>query len=554
MSLFLISNNWRCIEKACKAWQDLGFPTQNYDVADGVYVAFSHGHKATPVFFDRSESNCFFSVGTYFTEDTFDAASILSEKNLYNIRSDVYKEIFGHYVFFISSVNDIRVIPDPVGLINVYHATVAGDFCIGNDLLTVAGVMGQCELSSCGAQQFFLNENTVGTETVFSGVKRLGLGNQLCIVDGLIQERSFHNLTPEVINFDEYVKRVSSYFKSLGNYGGTVAAEASAGFDTRLVAACANSSISNLLLITNQNQSDRGVDEAVSKILAKKLGLQLVVVQRPDKISLKNDHLLHLFSVGRDVVRSAAWLDISSEKYKSATLILGGYGGEAIRAKYCKYGSAEVFAYEFYKAAKIAAADQRSWFVGEILKQIKIAGLDAVGVGAKDVCNRIYALDRMRVWGGAATTAMMIYGDRLHPFMDWHLLSPLLSFSPESVQEEKLQEKLVEYFSPGLMDLAVNPASTFVIDGDGRLKNKVLSRVLWLIYRIESKLVQFSAMCAEKFSFRKFGRDLTSGVSARVAGVVGVGLDMKLEREALTRMHTLESAWRRVERISSDSY
>lgn len=550
MSLFLVSSNRKYIDKACKVWLGLGFSVQSYDV-DGVYVALSGGYKSDPVFFDRSESGCFFSVGTYFTAQTFDPKTILQEKQLCKVDSCVYKEIFGHYVFFISSSEGFRIVPDPVGLINVYYADSSNEFCIGNDLLIVAGVMGKCALSTYGVREFVLNENTIGAETVFADVKRLGLGRELCVFENVIEERPFHNLTPEKIGFDAYVERISSYFKALANYKGSVAAEVSAGFDTRLVIACAQSSLSNMLLITNQNQSDHGVDEVLSKVLARKLGLELVVVRRPENVRQKNDHLLHMFSVGRDIYRSAAWLDISSEKYKNAALVLGGYGGEAIRAKYCKYNGVADFAARFYKATKVTGEDQRKMFVDEICRQMAAVDLLSDNVGSKDICNRIYALDRMRVWGGAATTAMMIYGDRLHPFMDWYLLGPVLSFSEGAVQEEKLQGQLIERFSPGLMTLAVNPISTLVIDAEGRLKYKALSRVLWIMRRLEGRLILIGSKLHD--TLRKVS--FTAGdVSVKANSCFGFDLGLKLERGMLTRVQTLLSAKHRVEKISSDSF
>ncbi|SIR77950.1 hypothetical protein SAMN05878276_0078 [Aquipseudomonas alcaligenes] len=550
MSLFLVSSNRQYVDKACEVWQALGFPVQVYDVKEGVYVALSSGYKSEPVFFDRSDSGCFFSVGTYFTAKTFDPKKILEEKNLSKADSCVFKEIFGHYVFFISSLDGFRVVSDPVGLINVYYAGGSGDFCIGNDLLVVAGVMGKCDLSACGVKEFVLNENTIGTETIFVDVKRVGLGREIFLHDGGIEERPFHDLTPEKMDFNSYVGRISSYFKALSNYSGVIAAEASAGFDTRLVVACAKSSLSNILLITNQNQSDHGVDEALSKILARKLGLELVVVRRPEKLLEKNDHLLHISSVGRDIVRSAAWLDIASEKYKSAALVLGGYGGEAIRAKYCKYDSVVEFALRFYKADKLVVVSQRKMLVDEICRQMEAVGLLSGG-GAKDVCNRIYALDRMRVWGGAATTAMMIHGDRLHPFMDWYLLGPILSFSEGAVQEERLQERLIEWFSPGLMELAVNPISKIVINSHGQLRFRVLARALWLARRIENKLIVLGSKLR---GFTGMGSIATAEVGEEANDGFNFGFELRLEPVMLTRIETLLSAKQRAEGISNGSF
>ena len=74
--------------------------------------------------------------------------------------------------------------------------------------------------------------------------------------------------------------------------------------------------------------------------------------------------------------------------------------------------------------------------------------------------NLVYTIDRMRIWGGSWITMSSIYGDILHPFLDWYLINPVFSFPPNQLKNGKYQKKkIIEHFAPSLKSLPINATS-----------------------------------------------------------------------------------------------
>ncbi|MBY6033617.1 hypothetical protein KUV59_10580 [Marinobacter daepoensis] len=479
MSFFLVTNSKSRSDKASKAWNSLGFMCQEFDIY-GVHVVLTSGYKKAPVFIEQTSWGAFFTIGTFFTDSSFAEDEIFKGQDVRELSQEFCKSVFGHYVFVIIDRGVVRVLTDPVGTINVFYSVEDSIYSISNDLVLTAGLVSS-PVDKLGECQFLLNENTVGSRTVFEKVKRTGLGKTIVAENGEVLLRPFYDLKPERVDFEDYISRIRRVFQALNHYNGKIAVDTSAGLDTRLVLACSKATVSEFHLITNQNKTDHGVDEFISKCLSQALCLDLDVIKRPVHIEENKDLLTHSFSVGRDIIRSSAWQRITKDKYELADLLIGGYGGEAIRAKYCGFNGLEGFLKGFYKANSVKDPELRKRFLEETKKEVY--GTYLWSETDRQLCNNLYALDRMRSWGGSAIQAAMIYGDRYHPFMDWYLLGPVLDFSDGGLQTSGLQEKLIERLSPGLTSISVNPTSVLLVDRDGYAYNETLTSLVSIVVK-----------------------------------------------------------------------
>jgi hypothetical protein len=487
MSLFFISNDRNKTLAACEIWNEQGFISNSYCVTEDIFCAISEGVNKKAPYIEKNTNTMALSLGTFFTESTFSPEKIFSSIDMFSFCEATTKQLFGHYVFILFSKNTLRIVTDPVGLISVYFSQAENDFNISNDPSLLAGLSGNCELSQFGAQQFLLNESTSCGHTLFKGVKRLTLGFELVLENSTLWEKRLYSLDPEVLTLKEYMDRISVYFSAINNYPGRIATELSAGFDTRLIAACASKFVDNLTGITNQNKFDGGVDEEVARIVAKFLDLDVTVIERPNDDDVDKSTLLHMLLGSRDIERSVAWPEISKRKYEHAELILGGYGGESLRAKYCHYSSIENFVLGFYNGNKIEGKPHRDDYLTKFTHELRELFTNNNIKNMPFLCNYIYSLDRMRIWGGGGVNAMMFYGDRLHPFMDWYLLNPVLNFSTEELKGGRLQAMIIENFVPELMNIAINPRNMELVDQKGMELTTWSSKLLKIKYFVFEK-------------------------------------------------------------------
>lgn len=540
MSFFMISNNQNKIIKSCKIWQDLGWQTNYELIGENLYIA----NTISKVQKKYSKAlNDVYSMGTFFTKNSFDVNEIFEDLNVFDFNEEESSKLYGHYVFVIKNTHSVRVITDPIGLINIYHTADGSDFFVGNDLETIAGLSGNYELSSKEVLHFSLNESTSTKNTIFKDIFRIGVGYEVVIKNNLLSLEKLYRLELEELTFDEYTHKITEYFKALNNYQGRIGTELSAGFDTRLVASCA-AGLNNVLGITNQNKFDHGVDEKIGRIIAKKLNLDFYLIPRPIQSEKSNSHLqylLHIFSIGRNVFRSVAWKYISEEKYKVADLILGGYGGETLRAQYTGFKSIEDFVLNYYHAKDIKDIDVRRKFVSETVAVIE-TDLGAYlhdDIGSK--LNLIYTLDKMKVWGGAAVQGMLMDGDRLHPFLDWQLMNPILSFEVNELKQAKMQVKLIEHYAPSLMEVPINPTRFSYLLKSAKVK-AILKSIVNLLSVFRKKYFKSSKMKSDYADVDEF---LTAqSISPALAKIVRVLVTIDdlhtLPLDVYTRVVTIE--------------
>lgn len=470
MVFFLISNNKLKIQKACEIWQELGLHAEYLALSDNLYLAQTISKNKKEYIGGEGRV---LHYGTFFTKSSFEVEQIFEEVNIFDFDEVESSNLFGHYVFIVPKKDTIRVITDPVGLINVYHTENNGEFFVGNDLEIIAGLSERFELSQRDVIHFALNESTSTTGTIFKNIFRLGVGCELILNGETIFSKPIYKLTSTKLNFHEYTNKITDYFQALNNYQGSIAAELSAGFDTRLVASCAASNIENIIGITNHNDFDNGVDESIGKLVASRLNINFCLIKKPPqepKTKSRLNELLHLFVNGRNVFRSYYFPLISKQKYQKADLILGGYGGETMRAQYTKFTSLKNFVLNYYHASDIKDIETKELFISETIASLEenLSNFGPKKLG--DKLNFIYTLDKMKVWGGSAVQCTLQDGDRLHPFLDWQLIGPIFSFEISELEKAKMQIKLIEFYSPNLMELPINPTRFSILAKNDKIK------------------------------------------------------------------------------------
>ena len=70
--------------------------------------------------------------------------------------------------------------------------------------------------------------------------------------------------------------------------------------------------------------------------------------------------------------------------------------------------------------------------------------------------NWYYAAVQMRIWGSGYIQMSNLYGDVVHPFMDWYLMNPIFGFGLDEVKDAKLQQYVIDSFAPELKDVPIN--------------------------------------------------------------------------------------------------
>lgn len=479
MSLFFLSNNRLSAEAAKKRWIHVYKSAEIREIEDGFFLTVTNCFRKKNHVYQKTEFGEFFGFGTFFSEKGFHEKAFNS--NLINFSESDAKEIFGHYVFLIKKGNLLRIVTDPLGLINVFWSRDGDEFAVSNDILSVAASRKDLKISALGTQQFVVAQSTLGKTTFFEEVHRLRYRYELQLSRNILSEVEFYRNKPEKLSIDEYLDRINKYFKMVANYDGIIGTDLSAGYDTRLIASCARPHIKNLNGISNDNKFDGGVDVAIEIEIAKKLKIPIEIIEREKDVPFDELKMLHGLSAGRDIIGSRYWMDFQSKKYLKNDLMLGGYGGEVLRAKYATFKDFEDFCDKYYHGRFLL-----NWKLGDAYKKFIQSSKTTIENECSEdsittrsqLSNFWYAVDRMRIWGGSANLGFMIFGDRLHPFMDWNLMGPIFAFPVEELQGAKLQAMIIEHFAPGLMAVPINPSA----------KVTIYSRTVKLFSRVLSKI------------------------------------------------------------------
>lgn len=421
----------------------------------------------------NTEKNCIiknfgesaiFIFGTIF-DDHFFNQELLDTYNCFDdFSSDIKKEkktFFGHYVVILlnASKKIVEVFSDKIGLINTYYTIDKGkDAYISDDLIELSKVSENGQLYSQAVYEFVLTESNVGKFSIFKNVYRLELGKQLVLKNNVLKEENIYEYKIEKLSEEEYIKRVEEYFKCFNNYKGKICTDVSAGYDTRLINSIAHKTINQFEGFNNANERDGGCDKEISKIIAQVLGIKLHSVEysKARKCN-KSDYMtvLRETTVMRDAKRSQRLTILMEEKYKECDLAIGGYGGESVRAKYNKYENIKDFIYRYYKgneAEKVCGFKNYSINLEKELNEYRLP----INLDKYWLQNWYYSVAKMRIWGAGFIHLSFLYGNVVHPFMDWHLLNPLFGFTKEELQEAKLQLKLISIFTPELSGLPIN--------------------------------------------------------------------------------------------------
>ena len=408
------------------------------------------------------DKRAIFVLGTIFHAQAFNETLLDSYNNFDDFCRDLKQEqqsFFGHYVVVLIDEGIIEVISDRVGLINTYYSQINdNDVAISDDLLEVSRVSENKELCAQAVYEFLLTESNVGRLTIFNHIFRLGFGKQLVVKDGKITEKDIYHYTIEKLRFEEYVERIETYFGCFGHYRGRITSDLSAGYDTRTICAIAHKTLGQFAGFTNVRQDDGGCDGQTSKLIAQKLQIPFYYVdyseeQEPDEKNYLE--ALRETTVLRDAKRSQRWPILFAKKYGGCELAFGGLGGEVLRGKYNDFNKITDFIAVYYRgneAEKVCGFKRYSENVRRELNDYRMP----LGIDTKLLPNWYYAIAKMRIWGSGCIHHALLYGDVVHPLMDWYLLNPIFGFEDEELRDAQLQMRLILAFAPELKGIPIN--------------------------------------------------------------------------------------------------
>ena len=492
MSFFYITNNYK-INKTKKYCDEFLFETTQIDFSNNYSILLksenSEGKEYINPLVLENKEKLFIGLGTFFNDKGYldDCINLEDEINFDNI--------YGHFVFIIFNKKNssLNVITDKVSLINVFHTNEKHNFYISSDPFLLALSLDNFKLSETGINEYLLNESCLGDETIIANVKRLKLGHILSLNKNGIKEILFYEYKIDKITKEEYKDKIDNYFSMLSKFKGKVGVEISAGFDTKLVLSCFNKTVKRFIGITNDNTADNGVDVYTSKLIAEKLKFKLKIISRFGLKKAQTLKMSHYFTLSRNIIRSSFMPEINKEKYKYCDLLIGGYGGEVLRGKYCKYSSINKFLLGYYKLNHLPKNNLGVNLFNLILKKIKINyPQENMLNDTYKLSNWLYTMDRMRVWGGGETYGKHIDGYRLHPFMDWYLLAPIFGFSGSELENDKLVKEIIFENSNEIYQIPVNTLHPFLVKNAKSLIFKpafIFFKGINLFHRLVNKLV-----------------------------------------------------------------
>lgn len=447
MAHFFITDNTSAKEYANDTFSDMPNTTISESRLSSESTIVYDDRRASHIQLDDAEV---WGFGTFFSKKGFHADALESIDDLDGLLDLLQHRLRGHYVFVVSTKSGVRVIPDKIGLLNVYYSNSDHRY-ISTDPALVSICASNTTLAEQETKEFILNESTVGDKTIFVGTKRLGFGQEIKLTDNSLGVDQIHTYTVEDLSFEEHTRRIENYFKQINTFNGAIGTDISAGFDTRTVAAVGHTTIDGLGGNTNPNPNDGGADEALSPRIADKLSIRLTHVDFEENYEGNDMYMIHGTALGRDIKRSFRWPNKMEKKYSQFDLILGGYGGETLRGKYNDRSIPQYYSED--QAEKLFSDSE---YNDRLLR--KTSAYPSINT-SDQLMNLIYTIDRMRIWGGSSVTMSSIYGDILHPFMDWHLINPIFSLSSRYLKDGKYQRQIIERFAPQLEGLPINATS-----------------------------------------------------------------------------------------------
>lgn len=366
--------------------------------------------------------------------------------------------LHGHYciISYTHSTQEISIKTDTIGLFNIYYHSKENLISNSPELIKK---FSKSDLTKdrFGKINFLLNESFIGNETFFKEIRQIPIDCEL-ILNHSISFKTGNQLKIPLLSEDEYIDRIIEYFKNLNKYKGCIGVDGSAGYDTRLIIAISNYTIKQFTIHTNNNKSDFGIDIKISKLIAKRINKDITIYNSTlIKLDKREKNFEDMYAWKRNIHRSKDMSKISVEKYRNVDLLIGGYGGEVVRKKYTDYKNKIDFIEKYFKAKLLWKKERHSQIIlnafNEIIELISSQNSSIEGL---NTYNLAYALMKMRNWGGGEVFNKNLIGYRLHPFMDWHLLGPLLV----NKYPDRVIDKLINYFEPRIKDIPINPLPT----------------------------------------------------------------------------------------------
>lgn len=531
MSLFCITQAEEDARRVKGDYDDL-FPQRSviYPLCKQLFLTATSGFR-NRIVSKAIGNDSIFIFGTMFDESGFAdeiAEQIGDYDEFMNLVKDQTQIFYGHYIVigFQAQNQSLEILTDRSGCLNVYYAHDRdGLICIGNDLYEISRITRNTDLDIQAVGEFLMTESNVNERTLFRNITRLGLGKELLYANGQISEKKVHEYYIEHLSLEDYLKRIDTYFGYINRYQRKIEVDISGGYDTRLIASISYKRLSSFKGFSNRNRFDGGIDAELSPVIVNLLGIECRNLDYASisKIEDQSELTWHGTSCLRDSERSKTFPILFTHRYKAGDLSLGGYGGEVMRAKYNIYPDLKQFIsyyYKGYEAEKICGIKEYQQNVRKELEEYPKPQM----LPGYMIQNWYYAMAKMRIWGSGFIQMGSLYGDIIHPFMDWFLMGPIFGFPLEELKHGKLQDQIIQKYAPELKNI---PYNKHINAADNPVKHDRLEKILSSNWEIRH-IFQYARM---KYSYTRESRSLKEKRQIKDSMAVnGLDLDRLLYR------------------------
>lgn len=462
MSLFYITSDQNIAESVIRTYKELFSDCRRILFGRSFFI-YTNGFKGDEVnslvkYLDHSSA---FLIGTIFDNKLFNQEFLRRFHTSDELKDYLKNEnVFGHFAIILLFENgNVEVITDRIGLINIYYAT-DGTNDISNDCYQMGLLRKEHIFNQQVIREYILKETNIGNDCIYANIKRLSWGDYLLWdSDNIIKEQQFYKYQIEKLDEAGFYERVKNYFGAINQYPGHITVDVSGGYDTRVVISSASRYFDNFDAFNNGGAKDR-IDLELGSTVCERLGIKCKHFEPLDELLEDNslEITAHGVSTLRDVYRSKKWPQLFAQRYYRQGLSIGGYGGEILRNKYGGYRSLKNFVLRYFGGLEARVYFEDKQYENEVYTKIcKYLDKNIIeSLGKGQLFNYLYAVIKMRIWGSAYIQMASLYGDVIHPYMDWYLLGPCLGFDENELNNAKLLLKIVKTDAPQLLDIPIN--------------------------------------------------------------------------------------------------
>ncbi|HTV25965.1 MAG TPA: hypothetical protein VMG12_45015 [Polyangiaceae bacterium] len=449
MGGFFLSNGTGAIRRVAAFFERMALPFERRRLGEYELLLLRKKHVVAHNWFEGDEGRIA-GVGTWLTEGGFGAAALPEVLESFAGDRSPLREVAGHFAFVAQRGDEgACIITEKTGTYPVYAATEAGVHHYSSSLLAVVEALDRTGFNPQGLLEFINMEAVLGWETLFRNVRMLPFGALVQVPVSASAETvtRYYEASDQPIRAEAVPDMLLAQVGMLKHSqleARDICCDLSGGYDSRAVAALLHRAEVPHILDTNVNSSDPG-DHAAAIHAAQELQRPIVVYSfsklDPRKGAL--DYVFDRLDMARDVHRARETLAVFESKSSNHALLLGGYGGELLRDIYSGAPNLRQAVAKYYGQSLRLPQKMTDGYSARLCD--KFRGTLAYAGFADDerASERVYFLEKMRVWGGTRIAVYNRYAYGWHPLLDHRVQRYLFGVSLAAKAEAKLQREII---------------------------------------------------------------------------------------------------------------